>query len=163
MRINKTDIRLTAADLLNSSNKGQLFTLFSNVIENRSTCFKLSTAVITNRNKGINTTFDLRKVIEKNFRYFNMEKFLSKIFLALRIVVNRERENIISLLNSLGEITSIGATILFLTFNSFETRLLKNFLRDNKDQFKIEYKIKSNKSLGKIREIADITKVKKLC
>lgn len=58
-------------------------------------------------------------------------KVLSRVFQALRIAVNRELENLDTLLSELHTWTEPGARIAFITFHSLEDRRIKLLFRDD--------------------------------
>lgn len=58
-------------------------------------------------------------------------KILSRVFQALRIAVNREMEQLDTLLSDLHSWTEPGARIAFITFHSMEDRRIKILFRDD--------------------------------
>jgi 16S rRNA (cytosine1402-N4)-methyltransferase len=66
--------------------------------------------------------------IPKKFR----NKFLAKVFQALRIEVNGELDALKSLLMQCPTVVKRGGRIVFITYHSLEDRLVKNFIRSGK-------------------------------
>lgn len=57
----------------------------------------------------------------------------TKTFQALRIVVNRELENLETVLPQLANVVGQGGRVAIITFHSLEDRLVKNFFKSNYD------------------------------
>ena len=62
-----------------------------------------------------------------------MNKDLSKIFQALRIAVNNELENLEKVLNDSVLFLEQGGRIAAISYHSLEDRIVKNFIRSNKE------------------------------
>ncbi len=56
-------------------------------------------------------------------------KFMAKVFQALRIEVNGEIENLKQMLIQTVDIMDAGARLVVITYHSLEDRLVKNFMR----------------------------------
>lgn len=84
------------------------------------------------KGKGIETTTDLREIIEKALQFLpedtrkeTIKKSCQRTFQALRIDVNSEFEVLESFLESLPDVLAPGGRIAMLTFHSGEDRLVK--------------------------------------
>jgi len=61
----------------------------------------------------------------------------TKVFQALRIVVNKELENIQAFLSQAGSVLKPGGRLVCISFHSLEDRLVKQFLREQHATFKL--------------------------
>lgn len=93
------------------------------------------------KGKGIETTTDLREIIEKTLQFLPqaerkeaIKKSCQRTFQALRIDVNSEFEVLESFLEALPDVLASGGRIAILTFHSGEDRLVKKAFK----QFKKE-------------------------
>lgn len=83
--------------------------------------------------KPIKLTSQLVKIIEKAVPYWYRHRkihFATKTFLALRITVNQELENLKKALPQALKILEPGARLVIISFHSLEDRISKNFFRD---------------------------------
>ncbi len=76
----------------------------------------------------IETTGDLKKVLEKFAPKFKDYKFWSQIFQALRIEVNQELEALKELLLQCVDIIKPEGRLVIMSYHSLEDRLVKNFI-----------------------------------
>jgi 16S rRNA (cytosine1402-N4)-methyltransferase len=128
MRYNR-DGDLTAADLVNLTSESELADLLWKWGEDyRSRA--IARGIV--RARPVRTTADLRSAVVRACRGRPV-KTLSRVFQALRIVVNDEPGRLASLLSGLSAWTSANARVAFLTFHSIEDRTIKHFLRDSAD------------------------------
>lgn len=84
------------------------------------------------RARPLETTSDLRSVVVRACRGRPV-KSLSRVFQALRIVVNDEMSRLSGLMNGLAGWTTPRARAAFITFHSIEDRAVKHFFRDSAD------------------------------
>jgi len=61
----------------------------------------------------------------------------TKVFQALRIVVNKELENIEQFLKHAIQFLNIKGIIVCISFHSLEDRIVKNFFKEKKDELLI--------------------------
>jgi len=90
------------------------------------------------KEKEIKTTFDLVHIIELVVPSFYKRKkihFATRTFQALRITVNDELSAERELLESLKDILKEKHRAIFLTFHSGEDRVIKRFIKENKNSF----------------------------
>ena len=87
--------------------------------------------------KPIKTTFQLSEIIRKSVPT-GYEKGrinpATRVFLALRIVVNRELENLTKTLPQAMAILAKNGKLAVISFNSLEDRLVKNFFKETAAQ-----------------------------
>lgn len=90
--------------------------------------------------RPINTTLDLVKAIAaaipKSEREKRKRHFATKTFQAIRIMVNRELENLRFFLEKVPDFLNIGGRIVVIAFHSLEDRIVKNAFRES-DKLKI--------------------------
>ncbi len=77
----------------------------------------------------LTTTFDLRQAVEAALRGTAPPALLSKVFQAIRIVVNDELGNLKRFLDGLVRNLSMNARIVVISYHSLEDRLVKDFFR----------------------------------
>ena len=127
MRLNKDTQGVTAADLLNVLREDQLNNLFKSVME-ASPSRWLTKRVIEFRNgQKIETVGDFLSICSglKSGKSGLSEATLP--FLALRIAVNSELDNLSVLLPAAYEVLKPGGRLVVMTFHSGEDRIVKNF------------------------------------
>ena len=128
MRMNM-DIPKSAANILNEYSKEKLSEIFrrygefsnSNLIADKIIEFRKSN-VIVNTNDLIQSLKVLTPSSKKN-------KFLARVFQAIRIEVNDELSCLIDLLNSCNELLKTNARIVVISYHSLEDRIVKNFIK----------------------------------
>lgn len=130
MRVDKSQ-SLKASDVINKSSKKELDRIFREFGEIKN-FNRLTNAILQSRNrKNIETTFDLIEILKKDYKHRISEKFLAKIFQALRIYVNNELENLKKVLKDSFELLVNGGRLVIISYHSLEDRIVKNFFREN--------------------------------
>lgn len=125
-------LSVTALDLINGLNKGELYELFYKLGEEKFSR-DISDTLVSSREVGIRTTKELATLVENIYRKHGIRKWrvhpATKIFQALRIAVNDElnalREALPQAINVLDE----GGKIVVISFHSLEDRIVKNMFR----------------------------------
>lgn len=128
MRMNM-EMPVSAVNILNEYSKEKLSEIFrrygefsnSNLIADNIIEFRKSN-VIVNTNDLILSIKNLTPTSKKN-------KFLARVFQAIRIEVNDELSSLIDLLNSCNELLKTNARIVVISYHSLEDRLVKNFIK----------------------------------
>jgi 16S rRNA (cytosine1402-N4)-methyltransferase len=121
MRLDRSQTE-TAADIVNfSSEKGLADLIFQLGEERRSR--KIARAIV--RARPINTTGHLAKLIESAAPRTEKIHPATRTFMALRIAVNHELEELDALLASLPRLVQAGGRAVLLTFHSLEDRKVK--------------------------------------
>lgn len=127
MRMNVNDA-MTAADVVNTFSEEELWKMFSLYGELRNSK-SVAKAIVHSRNaKTIRTTFDLKNAVAHLVPKQDESRFYAQLFQALRIVVNKEMQELEVLLNQLPGIIRSGGRICFMSYHSLEDRLVKNFI-----------------------------------
>lgn len=104
--------------------------------------------------KPVKTTFQLVELIKKaTAGWYHCRKIhpATRTFQALRIVVNRELENLEKALPPALEILKKEGRLALISFHSLEDRIVKNFLRNNRSRLKILTKKPTSPSLEEIK------------
>ncbi|MCX6163487.1 MAG: 16S rRNA (cytosine(1402)-N(4))-methyltransferase RsmH [Ignavibacteriae bacterium] len=123
---------LKAAEVLNSYDKSGLIGIFKEYgeIGNEE---RLTNAIInTRKKKKLNTTFDLNLVIETEYKIKSiaLNKFLSKIYQAVRIEVNGELDDLKKVLENSFELIEDKGRLVVVSYHSLEDRIVKNFIKE---------------------------------
>lgn len=89
---------------------------------------KIANRICTARKmKLIQTTIEWVKAIEDCVPKFQQNKFLAKVFQAIRIEVNDELENLKKLLRDGTDVLEKGGRFVIISYHSLEDRLVKDF------------------------------------
>ncbi|MCA1751299.1 MAG: 16S rRNA (cytosine(1402)-N(4))-methyltransferase RsmH [Cryomorphaceae bacterium] len=86
----------------------------------------------------IRTTGELMAVAEKACFDPKRNRFMSKLFQAIRIEVNGEMEALKALLEQSAEVLKPGGKLVVMSYHSLEDRLVKRFMRSGKFEGDIE-------------------------
>jgi 16S rRNA (cytosine1402-N4)-methyltransferase len=128
MRMNQNDA-LTAADILNEYNKEELVKIFFDYGEEKKSKL-IAGLIIKEREKELfNSTFQLKKIIEKVVNPKYKIKSFSRIFQALRIEVNNELDNLKLVLEDSLKVLKKGGRLVVISYHSLEDRIVKRFLK----------------------------------
>lgn len=126
------ELKICAADIINTYSEKQLSNLFFEFGDIKGNRFFARKIVKERKNRKIQKTFELVKIIGTN-----NPKILAPIFQALRIEVNNELENLSLVLPQSLEFLNKGGRIIVISYHSGEDRIVKNFFRSNKSKIKI--------------------------
>ncbi|MFH1792521.1 MAG: 16S rRNA (cytosine(1402)-N(4))-methyltransferase RsmH [Patescibacteria group bacterium] len=128
MRIDPSSQEVKAKDLLNILREDQLIDIFSKVM-NYNLSKKVVKEVIGFREqKKIGTVADFKQICEVLPRKEGLNK-ATIAFLALRIAVNSELENLSEALPKAFEILKNGGILLVISFHSSEDRIIKEYFK----------------------------------
>lgn len=134
MRLNPKQ-SLTAEEIINTWDRDQLYQLFTKYAQEKLARPLVYEIIQARQKQPIKSGQELAKII---INYYQKKHYSSrlnpatKIFLALRIAVNREFDNLKNLLNSSLKICRPEAKVAIISFHSGEDRLVKNFINQNK-------------------------------
>ena len=125
------DLKIKALDLLKVLTRGELYELFTKYGE-ESNAYRIASNIVESRRvKPIETTNELKRVIERSIiRGKHEVNSVTRVFQALRIVVNDELMSIDAGLHGSLEILSHGGRIVLITFHSLEDRIAKHTFLD---------------------------------
>ncbi|MCS7243366.1 MAG: 16S rRNA (cytosine(1402)-N(4))-methyltransferase RsmH [Candidatus Calescibacterium sp.] len=141
MRYDKNQ-SVTAFDIINTFNFQELYDIFYRVFENKKLVNKIVSVIVVDRERNeIRTTYDLNKSISKVVSFKFLKDILQKVYLALRIFVNRELEELTDLLNFFKNYKQ-NFLLLIISYHSLEGKIIKDFIKTSGLTFK---KIKPSK------------------
>jgi len=135
----KTDTRLdmrmdtrsgrTAVQVLNEYTVDQLAGLFrkyGELLNGRA----MASAIGEAREKApIGTTADLDRVLKPFIPRAQPSKFLARVYQALRLEVNQEKDALAEMLLQTAGATAPGGRLVVITYHSIEDRMVKNYMR----------------------------------
>ena len=128
MRMN-TDAEFDASDILNSYNEEDLsnvFYFYGEVNQSK----KIAKRIIESRLKQkIETVNQFKNILQGIYPKKLENKFLSKIFQALRIEVNDEINSLKDLLADAIDLLNHKGRLVVISYHSLEDRLVKRFIR----------------------------------
>ena len=120
---------MSARDVVNDYDEQQLSRVFYNYGE-LTDGRRLARAIVKARaEQPIETTIQLAEVLKPCLPKGKENKFLSKIFQALRIEVNKEMEVLESFLPQTVAALNPGGRLVIIAYHSLEDRMVKNFMR----------------------------------
>lgn len=125
MRMDK-HLGVTAGDLINGLTKSELYELFTKFGEERFARSIVSHIIEERREKRIDTTAELAKIIKKAVPY-NKKGIhpATKVFQALRIAVNDELNILAEALPKAVTLLESGGRLAVISFHSLEDRIVK--------------------------------------
>jgi 16S rRNA (cytosine1402-N4)-methyltransferase len=128
MRMNRSSA-LTAKEIVNSYDMNGLAKLFREYAEVNN-AGRLAQSIIQYRETAaIDTTADLKLAISACIPKFEENKYLARIFQALRIEVNQEMEVLRECLTQCSEVLKPGGYLVMMSYHSLEDRLVKNLIK----------------------------------
>ena len=120
----------SAADIVNNSSQDELFKIFKEYGEERFSG-RIARAIVEKRQgKPIETTLELKEVIEKAIPTWKKRETNTRIFQALRIAVNGELDELKTALNDCVPLLNPGGRIVVISYHSLEDRIVKWFFRE---------------------------------
>src|SRR5258708_10857032 len=129
------DLQVTAMDLVNGLNKGELVELFMKYGE-VGNAKKIAEKIVTQRTKvPITSTTQLAQIASQAQYYPTHSRIhpATTVFQALRIAVNDELNNLKTGLWEALDVTEGGGRVLVISFHSGEDRIVKNMFKEWKD------------------------------
>lgn len=129
MRFDPEATRRTARDIVMEEDAGDLATLLRKYGEEPAAWKIAQTIVQTRRSRSIDTTSDLREIIESVIPQPFLLKTLSRVFQALRIEVNDELGELRTALEKYTGLLKEDGRFVVLTYHSLEDRIVKDHFR----------------------------------
>lgn len=130
---------LTAQDILETYSKAELKRIFIDFGELYGCDKFIENIVFFRKTNSIDTTTSLINLIKQSFFFKNKRhifiKTCAQVFQSLRIEVNQELSVLTEFLEQLKDYVNSGGIIAIITFHSLEDRIVKQFVKDNKEHF----------------------------
>ena len=130
MRFNPESTKKTAAEFLNNISQEELSEIIKIYGEERYHRRISEKIIYDMKNKGLKTTFDLKKSIFKAVPK-NDNKILSRVFQSIRIACNDEMNTLKKTLLNTCNYLNKGGRIAIITFHSIEDRIIKHFFKNS--------------------------------
>jgi 16S rRNA (cytosine1402-N4)-methyltransferase len=135
MRLDIQKQSVTAADLLNVLREDQLHALFEVAMDYRDARFFSKTVVRGREKRRMSTVGDLLDILP--LKRMNKTHPATKVFMALRMAVNTELENIELGISGALEVLASEGVLAIITFHSTEEKLVKHILLEHKSRIVI--------------------------
>ena len=132
MRMGQDEDTLTAFDIVNSYGEEKLIDIFYKYGEEEFTKVIARNIVKKRQEKQIETTFELRDIIEESLPkkvIYSRGGASKKVFQAIRIEVNGELVGLDKCLEDFIDMLNVGGRMAVLTFHSLEDRIVKNVFK----------------------------------
>lgn len=128
MRMNQSS-DLSAYDVVNEYDEKQLTFIFRTYGE-LDNAFKLAKAICEARNAGpIKSINEFKQAIKSCTPKFEENRYLAKVFQAIRMEVNQEMEALKECLTQCVEVLKPGGRLVVMSYHSLEDRLVKNIMK----------------------------------
>lgn len=134
MRLNPQTQKLDAEEIVNTWDETQLYEIFTKYAQEKLAKPLIFEIIKARQLHPIKNALDLSEIIKSYYlkkHYSTYHHPATKIFLALRIAVNHEFDNLKKILNSSLKITKKSGKIAIISFHSGEDRIIKNFITKN--------------------------------
>jgi 16S rRNA (cytosine1402-N4)-methyltransferase len=128
MRMNQS-AKKTAATIINDYDEQKLASIFHQYGEISNARKAASVIVAARQTKKIETTHQLCNVLNPLVPEKAANKFLAKVFQALRIEVNQELETLKTFLTDATDVLNPGGRLVVISYHSLEDRLVKNYIQ----------------------------------
>lgn len=132
MRMDREENVLTAKEIVNTFSYEKLANIFKTYGEEEFSSSIAKNIVKERENNPIETTFQLRDIIEKSMPkkvVYSRGGASKKVFQALRIYINRELDGLDIFLQEMIEMLKSKGRACVLTFHSLEDRIVKNVFK----------------------------------
>lgn len=129
MRMNQDD-KVSAKTIINTYPEEELRRLFWEYGELRIAPALARTIVEERTERAIETTFELKNLLNKYLPKGKQNKILAQIYQAIRIEVNNELEVLKTFLMDTKEVLKQGGRLSVISYHSLEDRLVKRFIRN---------------------------------
>lgn len=137
MRMSTSHFRTLASDIVNFASSDELKKIFWEYGEEKYTKPIVAAIIERRKIKRFRTTSELALLIEDTVGAKGHKIHpATRVFQALRIVVNQELENIVAFLPAAFGALKSGGRLLCISFHSLEDRLVKQYYRDQESFLK---------------------------
>ena len=124
-----TKRNLMAKDVLKEYDEEQLFWLFREYGEIRNAKKIAKTIVEKRKSSPLQTTMELKEILQPLSERGKENKFFAQVFQALRIEVNQELDTLREFLEQSTEVLKKGGRLVVISYHSLEDKLVKNYFR----------------------------------
>jgi len=146
---------MDAQFIINKYDREKLENIFQNYGELRNYRRIVDTIISERKNNEIKTSGDLKRILEPLSNKSEKNKFLAKVFQAIRIEVNDEINIIKSLLLQSSEMLKKGGRLVCISYHSLEDRLVKRFIQNGTFESDAISDIYGNKEL-KFKKVGNL-------
>lgn len=132
MRMNQ-EKALSAYDVVNNMDEKDLADIIYKYGEEKFSRRIARNICEARKNKPIQTTFELKEIIEKSVPKYKGQDGMSSVqrtFQAIRIEVNGELEKLDEFIHDIVDRLKVGGRIAIISFHSLEDRIVKNAFKD---------------------------------
>lgn len=129
MRMNQDD-KVSAKTIINTYPEEELRRLFWEYGELRIAPALARTIIEARTERAIETTFELKNLLNKYLPKGKQNKILAQIYQAIRIEVNNELEVLKTFLMDSKEVLKQDGRLSVISYHSLEDRLVKRFIRN---------------------------------
>jgi 16S rRNA (cytosine1402-N4)-methyltransferase len=137
MRMNRNS-RVTALEILNSYSPERITQIFRDYGE-ISNAGKIAQAVtVARETRPISDIPGFIAAIESCVPARQENKYLARVFQALRIEVNNELDVLRNMLSQVPDVLEKGGRLVIISYHSLEDRIVKNFIRTGKPEGELE-------------------------
>lgn len=135
MRMSTAHFQTTAAHIVNQASEAELAEIFWRYGEEGFSRRIARVICQERRKKRVETTAELARIVcmVVPYRHGKIHP-ATRVFQALRIVVNKELDNIHALLKASIELLEPGGRLVCISFHSLEDRIVKQFIREHKEE-----------------------------
>lgn len=129
-------LEIRASDIVNNFDKRRLNEIFKNLGQEKFSLAVADAICSTRQIKPIETTKDLAELVIEVYRKKRVRQKMheaTKIFQALRIVVNSELLNLEEALPQATRLLKKDGRLVVISFHSLEDRIVKRFLKNNSE------------------------------
>ena len=132
MRYDKNENIETAHDIINNWLPEKIIEILYKYSDERYAKRIVENIIKERKIKSLNTTFELANLVKKSYprNWKGRVNAATRVFQALRIVVNNEFEEIKQGLRTALDVVHEKGTILVISFHSGEDRIVKNILKE---------------------------------
>ncbi len=133
---------LTAKEVINTFSPEDLERILNDYGEETFAKNIVKNIVQTRKNHEITSTYELNEIIFKSTPVWYHHRKIhpsTKTFMALRIFVNQELENLETAIKAASELVAVSGKIAIISFHSLEDRIVKNYFKElvNQKKFRI--------------------------
>lgn len=132
------ELKVTASDLINGLNKGELDELFTKLGDEKLAKRIADAVVIARQVKRIETTLELADIVAGVYKKYRIKigsiHPATRVFQALRIAVNDELNGLRECLPQVLRVLNPGGRVVAVSFHSLEDRIVKNAFRGWKSE-----------------------------